>query len=259
MRSARAFPEVAVRTRTLAGAGLSAAALALFLPSPQLFAQDGFLFRAPQAQLTVRAGPMLPAARSDIFDDLTSLLTLERSDFRAPLIGAELGLLVAPRWEVMLGAGIAESSTASEYRHLIGDDGLPIVQNTQLRTVPLTGTVRFLPLGRGRTLTALAWIPQRVTPYIGAGAGITWYRLRQDGEFVDRATGDIFLMELESRDRAFTGHAAIGADWWLLPRVGLNLEARYTSGSAPVGGSYQRFERMDLSGVQATLGVSFRW
>jgi opacity protein-like surface antigen len=246
------------RTPTLVAAAL-AGALLLGSPPATVHAQDGYLFRAPQAQLTLRAGPQLPRAHSDLFDDITSELTLERSDFRAPALGAELSLLLGRRLSLGMGVDWAESHARSEYRDLIGDDGLPIEQNTRLRTVPVMATARWSLVPRGRALSQLAWIPSRTNPYVGAGAGVTWYRLQQDGEFVNRATGDIFLQEYESSDQALTAHAVAGVDHWFTPRLGLTLEGRYTHGSAPVSGSYAGFQSMDLRGVQATLGLSVRW
>jgi hypothetical protein len=229
------------------------------LPGAELHGQDGFLFRAPSAQLTLRAGPLVPRAQGDLFDEMTGELTLERRDFHAPMLGAELALLLGPRFDLAVGLSRAESRATSEYREFIGDDGLPIVQTTRLRTMPLTVTARVHAVPRGRAASQLAWLPARVTPYAGAGAGMTWYRLSQEGEFVLRSTGDIFLQQYESSDNGMTVHGLAGLDYWVTPRAGLNLEGRYTRGSAPVGGSYQRFDSMDLSGLQAAIGVSIRW
>jgi opacity protein-like surface antigen len=240
-------------------AGAAAALLLVLQPTSAVQAQDGFLFRAPQVQVTLRAGPLVPSARSDLFDDITTELTLERRDFRAPFVGGEVALLIGPRLDLALGVGWAASQTTSEYRDLIGDDGLPIVQTTRLRTVPVTATARLYPVPRGRTMSGLAWIPARATPYVGGGAGMTWYRLQQEGEFVDRRTDDIFISEFESAANALTVHGVAGLDYWFMPRLALNVEGRYMHGSAPVTGSYLRFDNMDLSGLQAAVGVSFRW
>jgi hypothetical protein len=229
------------------------------LPARPLQAQDGFLFRAPQAQLTLRAGPSLPRADGALFDFMTSELTLERSDFRAPALSGELSMLLGNRWELGASLGVAESVSRSEYARLIGDDGLPIEQTTKLRTVPVTATARHYPMGRGRSVSSLAWIPARTTPYIGGGAGMTWYRLTQEGEFVEHETGDIFLNRYDSAANALTLHAVAGANHWFTARVGLNAEARYTRGSADLTGSYRQYDRVDLTGLQAMIGLSLRW
>jgi hypothetical protein len=238
---------------------LAGAALLALWPAPALFAQDGFLFRAPEAQITFRAGPAMPRGGGDVFDFMTSELTLQRGDFTAAGLSGELSWLPGNRWEVGVSLGMAESNSRSEYRHLICDDGLPIAQTTKLRMIPASMTGRYYLLERGRTLSSLAWIPARTTPYIGAGAGVTWYTLLQEGEFVERETNAIFRNRYESQSQGLTVHAVAGANHWLTPRVGLNAEARYTHGSAELRRNYGKFDRMDLGGLQATLGLSLRW
>jgi hypothetical protein len=221
--------------------------------------QDGFLFSRPVGQVTVKAGPHLPRAHGLLFDDLRTRLTLERGDFRAPALAADLAILAGNRLDVVLGVGWAESDAGSEFRELIGDDGEPILQTTRLRTMPVTVTARYHPLPRGRTVGTLAWLPTTTMPYVGGGAGITWYRLQQEGEFVDYRDNAIFESVWESRGRGQTVHAVAGVDHWFTPRVGLNVEGRYTRGSAPLTGDFRELDRMDLTGFQATVGLSYRW
>jgi hypothetical protein len=249
---------------------LAPCALLLFGAGPA-HAQDGFLFKRPDVQLTLKGGPLVPRAHSELFDFLVDTLTLNRSDFRTPWIGADLAVLVSDRLDVALGFAFAETESLSEFRYWEGADGLPIEQTTRLRTMPLTVTARYHLAPRGRQLSGLAWIPSRVTPYLAGGGGLTWYRLLQEGEFVGQPVGDdplerdIFLGRLESRGHGLTAHAGVGLDYWFLPRVGLNTELRYTVGSAPVGGDYggrtpsERWDNIDLSGFQAAVGLTFRW
>jgi hypothetical protein len=227
--------------------------------APRLQAQDGFLFRQPQAQLTLRAGPMVPRAQSDIFDFLTTELTLERRDFLAPSFSAELALLAHRNFDIGVGLGWATSSSNSEYADFVGDDGLPIAQTTWLRLIPVTASLRVLPLARGRALSDLAWLPAGTTPYLGGGGGVTWYRLRQEGEFIRADTDEIVMDEYISSGQGLTAHALAGVDHWITSRIGANLEGRYTWGSAGLEGSYRTYDSLDLTGFQVGLGVSFRW
>jgi hypothetical protein len=230
-------------------------------------AQDGFLFRSPQVQMTLRAGPLLPRAQSDIFDFMTDELTLERRDFRAPSVAVEVAYVGSARVDIVGGLGWAESSARSEFAEWQGGDDLPIAQTTRLRTVPLTVTARFRPQARGRSVSRLAWLPARTSPYIGAGAGVTWYRLQHDGEFLDTRlcteapqTGcDIFYREYRAEGYAPTVHAVAGVDHWFTPRIGLNLDARYMLGSAGGTDSFRTYDGLDLSGLQAGVGLTFRW
>jgi hypothetical protein len=240
---------------------LSVAAAAMLLPvaAPPVHAQDGFLFRQPQAQVTVRGGPLLFRAQSDLYDELIDEFTIGRRDFRGPAVALEVAWLASPRFDIAASLGWAESENRSEYRDWVDDDGNPIEQTTRLRVLPLSATVRYRPLPRGRTLSALAWVPARTSPYVGAGAGFTWYRLVQEGEFIRGEDFAIFVDRLESGDSGLSAHAVAGLDHWITPRLGLNAEARYNHGSAPLGSGFRGFDDLDLGGMQVSLGMSFRW
>lgn len=239
----------------------------LVLPGPTpVQAQDGFLFRGPVAQFTLRSGPMVPRASSEIFDFFTSELTLSRGDFLAPAVSGELAFVLHPRADVSVGLSWAESSAHSETRDFVEegptespDDDLPIRQRTQMRTVPLTASVRFFPWARGESVSELAWVPRRITPYATAGAGLIWYTLRQSGDFVDRTSLEIFSAEFASSERALSVHGGAGVDVWLNAQFGLNVEARYRHATASLGNDFSTWEEIDLSGLQAGLGVTVRW
>jgi hypothetical protein len=139
---------------------------------------------------------------------------------------------------------------------------VPIVQTTRFQRVPVTGSIKAYLAPRGRSVGRLAWVPTKLAPYVGAGGGFLWYRFKQDGDFVDfaRQTGNIFTSTFESDKWTPSAHAFTGVDYSLSPRVALTGEARYTWGRAPLNRDYfTGFERIDLSGVAATAGLSFRF
>jgi hypothetical protein len=241
------------------GAPGVAVLLALLLQPAAAAAQDGFLFSAPKAGVTLRVGPMQYITGSDLFEQLRQDLTLGRRDFRAPAVGGEFAVMALPRVDFVLGVMYSRAERRSEFLDWVGDDDLPIEQVTTLRTVPVTATVRYLLVPRGRRISEMAWLPSRTTPYIGAGGGIVWYRLQQDGEFVDFEDYDIFYDVLATSGSNAMVHALAGVDHWFMPRLGLNAEVRYSHGGARPDQSFRFFDRLDLSGVQATLGLSVRW
>lgn len=232
----------------------------LLLPvrAERLHGQDGFLFSRPTTQATLRAGAVVPRAEGDLFDFITSELSLERSDFRAPWVGVEVASAVHPRVDLMLGLAWSESASGSEFREWVGEDDEPIAQVTRLRTVPLTVSARLYPFSRGRAVGSLAWLPARVTPYVGGGAGVTWYRLRQVGEFVSEDEW-IFEDDFTSSGYALGLHALAGLEHWLTPRLALNVEGRYGWASAVPEDDFRSWDSLDLSGVQAGIGLSVRW
>jgi outer membrane protein W len=242
-----------MRKRTMA---LAAALLAL--GTAPLGAQD-FLFGAPFGQITLRTGPVVPAAGSDLYDFFTEELTLGRGDFLAPSIAAELSFRVHSRVDLLAGAAFAQSNARSEYRGFVGTDDLPIVQSTRLSTAPMTVSARVFPLARGTAISNLAWVPARITPYVGAGGGVTWYRLEQEGEFLQKRDLTIFNDDYQSAGYGATAHVLAGADYWLTPRFGVNLDGRYRIGSAALRDDYRNWEPLDLSGLHAGVGITLRW
>jgi hypothetical protein len=111
----------------------------------------------------------------------------------------------------------------------------------------------------GRSVGRFAWIPTRVVPFVGGGAGPVWYRLRQDGEFVDNETLDIFEDQFESKGWSVGGTAFGGADLSLTPRFGLTAEGRYLWAKGPMSRDYSTFNRIDLSGYDASIGLYVRF
>lgn len=239
---------------------LAAVLLLLVLAAPDpVAAQDGFLFRPPTFSLTVRATHGALRADGDVYDFMTDELTLERGDFAGQGFGLEAAIAAHERVDLVLAVSRVQSAQRSEFREYIGADDLPIEQTTKLLRVPATVGLRLYPLGRGRALSAHAWIPARITPYLQGGAGLQWYRLTQEGDFVDYETLNIFPDELRSSGSSVTAQVGGGADYWVTPRIALNADARYGWGSADLDATFPGFSEIDLSGYQASIGLSFRF
>lgn len=254
----RPSPATMLRGVVLAGTAL------LVLTVPAVEAQDGFLFDEPRVTLGARGGINLAAAHSDVYDFFTDQLTLERGDFSGVALQGEVGVRVAPRFDFVGGVGFTSSRPGSESRTHEGTDGLPITQTTRLDRVSVTAMLRYYPLARGRGVGRNAWIPARVTPFIGIGGGVLRYELEQNGEFVDfqacdeENVCDIFMASLASEGRTGTVHVAGGADYWMTPRFGLSAEARYQWASGSLSRDFVGFEDIDLSGLHGTVGLSVR-
>ena len=240
------------------GLALLALALAPALVAAQSTRPD-FLFRTPRASLGVRFGYAVALASSEVFDFAREQLTVDRADFDAPALGADLGIRLTPRVDMTLGVTRASSSKGSEMRHWEGEDDLPIEQVTDFRRMPVTLGVKAYLRDRGRSIGQFAWIPRSMSPFAGASAGWVWYRFEQDGEFVDFDTYDIFRDHFTQSGRAPTVHVYGGADWSLTPAFFLTTEGRYQWAKADMAGDFVGFDAMDLSGFQATVGLAVRF
>lgn len=239
----------------------TATLLALIAPPAhaQLGAGDGFLFRPPRVRLSVAGGFAQPRAKSDIYDLITTELTLDRNDFAAPAFDVSAAVRVAPRVELGLSTSYTGRTAGSESRNFTGEDDLPILQRTTLDRMALLATARLNLLAPGRAIGRYAWIPSRVVPFVGGGAGTVWYRLRQNGEFVDTETLDIFEDSFESKGWSLGAAGFGGADISLAPRYGLTLEGRYLWAKGPMNGDFSTFNKIDLSGYDASIGVFVRF
>lgn len=234
------------------------ALLTCFAAAP-VFAQNGYMIGAPKATVTLHLGAAAPIANDELFSFFTDNLTLDRSDFRAFSIGGDVGFRVHPRVDAIAGFATSTSSNASEFRDFVETNDEPIRQTTDLVRTAVTGGARLYLTPRGRSLSRYAYIPNRMAPYVGATAGVLWYKLRQQGDFVDVETLDIFTDFFESEGNTFTANVLAGGDYWLLQNAALNVEARYGWAKADLYDAFSDFDKVDLQGWQLTAGVSVRF
>jgi opacity protein-like surface antigen len=214
-----------------------------------------FMLGRPRASVGFRGEWLFASAGSDIFDFVTEQLTIEKSSFNAPGFGAELGMVVTPRLDVVAGFDIAKSDTPSEYRNFVDNRLLPIQQITSLRQSNIFGSVKFAVIPRGRAISRFAWIPSTIVPYVGAGGGLTNYEFEQVGDFVDFADNSVFTESFRSSGWTPTGHVLGGADIQVYKRMFLSLEGRYTWAYATMDPDFIDFEPIDLGGFRFSAGI----
>ena len=100
-------------------------------------------------------------------------LAFDIKDFNGATFGGEWVTGIGDYLEAGFGVGFYQNTVHSVYAQKIRDDGSEIAQDLKLRIVPLTATVRFLPIGR-----------RGVTPYVGAGFGAFNWHYSEVGEFI---------------------------------------------------------------------------
>jgi len=227
-------------------------------PSLAQSAGDGYLFHSPVVTLTVRGGYARASAGSDVFDDVTSNLTLDRGDFSSITGAGDIAVHVKPRVDLVFSAAFSRSHQKSEFRDFVDNNDLPIEQTTTFERVPLTANVRVNLAPPGRSIGRLAWIPSRVVPYVGAGVGAMRYEFNQEGDFVNFTTNGVFPAILAAEGWAFVAQGMAGVDYSLSTQLGVSLDARYLHARGDLGPSFKGYERIDLSGMTATVGLSFR-
>ena len=101
-------------------------------------------------------------------------LAFDIDDFDGATFGGEWVIGLNDYLEAGVGVSFYQNTVPSVYDQKVRDDGREIAQELKLRFVPITGTVRFLPIGR-----------RGVAPYVGAGIGAFNWRYSEVGEFID--------------------------------------------------------------------------
>ena len=177
-------------------------------------------------------------------------LVFNIGDFKGGSVSGEWLFALGDFVEAGVGAGFYQRTVPSVYRDFTHDSGVEIEQDLKLRIVPVTATVRFLPIGRGS-----------VEPYIGVGIGAFNWRYSETGEFVDTSDSSIFRATYKANGTAIgpvilAGIRAPIADVW---DIGGEVQFQRASGDTKRAESGLLADKIDLGGVSALLTMHIRF
>ena len=176
------------------------------------------------------------------------VLSFEVSDFNNLTIGAEYLAGLGEYLEAGVGASFYTRTVPTVYRDLLRGDGTEIEQELKLRIIPLTGTIRVLPLGHSNP----------VQPYVGGGVALYNWRYVETGDFVDLS--DLIFNETFEATGHDVGPVFLAGIRGVSSQFVIGGEFRFQMGNGHVGTENGFFtDRIDLGGytAQATIGVRF--
>jgi hypothetical protein len=184
-----------------------------------------------------------------VLADLDDLL-FQIKDFKGGSFSGEWLYSFGEYVESGIGVGFYQRSVPSVYRGFVNANGTEIEQNLKLRTVPVTATVRFLPIGHGS-----------VEPYVGAGIGIFNWRYSEVGDFVDSSDSSIFRARYAANGTAVGPVILAGirvpiADVW---DIGGEVQYQRASGDTKPQESQLLGDKIDLGGVNALFTMHIRF
>lgn len=171
----------------------------------------------------------------------------------------EWNVAFGDRLEVSGGISYYQQTVPSYYRDFFNDaTGFPVSQDLKLRMMPITGIVRFLPVGR----------PSSFQPYVGGGFAVVNWKYSEAGEFVatDECTPDggcpifaaSFVESSTDLGAVFVmgARVPIGGDIY-----GLTFEYRYQWAEGETGGIDNGFlgPKIDLSAASFNIGFLIRF
>ena len=225
-------------------------------PTPPARPAPDFLFGKPRGFLTLRGSWLFARGDSDWYDFVTDQLTLKNKDFNQPGFGLDASVPLTSRVDVQFSFDISRSSKSSEYRDFVEDNRLPIEQTTELREINLGGNIRFGLTERGTQVSRLVWVPRKIVPFVGAGAGAMYYRLRQTGDFVDYIDLSIFSDQFTSEGWTPSAQVFGGVDVRVFKRVYVTVDGRYLWAAHDLGRDWIDFEPIDLTGFRLSGGIN---
>lgn len=207
-----------------------------------------------QQSLNLSVGGFVPRgfdARSQ--DDVllsNDFLAFDMKDFNGPTVGAEWLAGLGDKFEAGLGVGFYKRSVPAVYLDYTKSDRSEIEQNLNLRVVPITATVRFLPLGRH----------DGIVPYLGAGVGVFAWRYSETGEFLATDLSVIKPPNGYAGSGSAVGPVILGGVRVPLGSWGVGGEIRYQSalGDLPTDQGFSG-TKIDLGGLTYSFTVNVRF
>ena len=155
----------------------------------------------------------------DVLFRNADFLRFNIKDFTGVTAGGEYLVGLNDFIDAGLGVGIYSRTSPAAYRDLVfNTNGGEIRQDWKLRIVPMTATIRLLPLGHR----------DAITPYIGGGVGIYAWRYSETGEFVD-VNKDVFRDTFIGSGTA-VGPVVLGGLRVPIGSGGIGFEIRYHGG-----------------------------
>lgn len=228
---------------------------------------------APPGQgggIDFRAGAFFPAGDSNFWDETENNYTLDHGDLDG--LTGSLGYVASINnyVEFDIDAGVFAAAERSSDRDFTDTFGNEIFHDTRLSTIPVTVSVRVLPAGRyARRGADGQHYVRRPVPYLGAGAGLTYWRYEEQGDFVfDSPAGLIVDYDRRQDDGVeFEMHVKAGIEFPIAPSWNLTLEARRSwveatldQGFPSEALSVQPVPReLDLGGYSVLFGASLRF
>jgi hypothetical protein len=193
---------------------------------------------------------------ADVLVNDSDFLDFNLKDFNGPTVGAEYLIALGDNFDAGAGVSFYQRTvpSADAFSEFQGT-GNPILADLKLRIVPITATVRWLPLGHRAG----------VVPYIGGGVGVFVWRYSEIGDFVasDNVTiiSGNFAGSGAKAGPVILGGARFPVGSWA---VGGEIKWQHAAADLPTNqgfatGSTSAIPRIDLGGwtYSITFGVRF--
>ena len=186
----------------------------------------------------------------DVLVENRNLFLFDFNDFNSGSFGIEWLLPIGDFLEASAGLHVTTRAVDTIYDDYVRPDGTEIEQELKLRVVPLSATIRVLPLGRHAPFQ----------PYVGGGIGIHLWRYAETGDFIDftQPGRPVFRDSYVATGTAIGPVAVFGAK---VPvgNVTIGGEVRYQKAEGSLDERDFLAPKIDLGGFHyiGTVGIRF--
>ncbi|MDQ7007600.1 MAG: outer membrane beta-barrel protein [Acidobacteriota bacterium] len=237
-------------------AGMSLALLAFSAPAlaggPRHYGRGG---RAQDFRMGARlhVGVFTPDGESEFFDDNALVFTGSADGFEDTSLAADLEWALGPTSTVVFSVGTFEGSQSQAYLDYVDEFGGDIRHRSNLRISPMTVGLHYYLGGRDRALR----------PYLGAGAGLYFWRYREVGDFIvfgpTPADDELVFDAFESDGTTVGYYLAAGVDFRISEMTSLFVESRWHDASDELADDFDGLGTLDLSGRDLSFGLAWRF
>jgi outer membrane protein W len=204
----------------------------------------------------VNLGALMPRGEdarveNDVWLKNLPVYRFEIKDFTGAEVGGEWNAAFGNHVEVGLATSFYQRTVHTNYRDFVDKDFTEIESDFKLRTIPVSGVVRFLPFGKVGSFQ----------PYVGAGMSVIFWRYSEIGEFIDfNDNNNVYRARYvatgsDAGPVVFGGfRAPIGGDVY-----GLTLEYRYQFGQGDLKTTDFLGSKIDLGSGSLRAGFLVRF
>lgn len=179
------------------------------------------------------------------------IFRFEVKDFTGGELSGEWNFAFNNRIELGLGGAFYQRTVPTNYRDYTNSDHSEITSNFQLRTIPVTAVVRFIPFGK----------PGQFQPYVGGGVVVTRWRYSEIGDFID--FNDNFNVYNARYIATGTSTGAVMLAGFRAPIGGdvyaITMEGRYQTGQGNLNTNDFLDSKIDLGSTSLRFGFLIRF
>jgi hypothetical protein len=148
--------------------------------------------------------------------------TFDPNDFNGATIGGEWLVGLGENLDAGFGASFYQRTSPAVFTDFVNPDNSDIEFDQKLRMVPITATIRYLPLGHHSA----------VRPYFGGGVSVISWRYTESGAFVDFSNHNNIFRDTFTANGAKAAPVVLGGVTFPVGNIGIGGEIRWQGGKA---------------------------